>query len=175
MRSLCCPYICESFLPIWFSTLVPIFTKLSIHIMVPEPSHQPAYKSKLYYDRQPVGQSVLVSGTHLGPATNFFHSLFDYFLDRFGFVDVGAPSLTRSRICAFQFLSGITSAAFLRSESHGIHESAYTCISPFVARQLINPTVEEFLATERRCIVFPVRYELNLYNEMSTTILCRRK
>jgi hypothetical protein len=27
----------------------------------------------------------------------------------------------------------------------------------------------EFLATERRCIVFPVRYKLNLY------MLCRRK
>jgi hypothetical protein len=34
----------------------------------------------------------------------------------------GASSLTRSRVCTFQFLSGITSAAFLRSESHGIHE-----------------------------------------------------
>jgi hypothetical protein len=32
-------------------------------------------KSKLYYDRQSVGQSVLVSGTHLGPATNLSHSL----------------------------------------------------------------------------------------------------
>jgi hypothetical protein len=27
----------------------------------------------------------------------------------------------------------------------------------------------EFLATQRRCIVFPVKYELNLY------MLCRRK
>jgi hypothetical protein len=33
----------------------------------------------LYYDRQPVGQSGLVPGTHLGPATNFSHSLFHYF------------------------------------------------------------------------------------------------
>jgi hypothetical protein len=32
-------------------------------------------KSKLYYDRQSVGQSVLVSGTHLEPATNFSFSL----------------------------------------------------------------------------------------------------
>jgi hypothetical protein len=32
-------------------------------------------KSKLSYDRQSVGQSVLVSGTHLGPATNFSFSL----------------------------------------------------------------------------------------------------
>jgi hypothetical protein len=27
---------------------------------------------KLYYDRRSVGQSVLVSGTHLGLATEFF-------------------------------------------------------------------------------------------------------
>jgi hypothetical protein len=32
-------------------------------------------KSKSHYDRQSVGQSVLVSGTHLGPATNFSFSL----------------------------------------------------------------------------------------------------
>jgi hypothetical protein len=31
----------------------------------------PKSKSKLCYDRQSVGQSVLVSGTHLGPATIF--------------------------------------------------------------------------------------------------------
>jgi hypothetical protein len=30
----------------------------------------------------------------------------------------GAPSLTRSRICSFQFLQDIASAAFLKSESH---------------------------------------------------------
>jgi hypothetical protein len=30
---------------------------------------------KLYYDRRPVGQSVLASGTHLGPAINFFFLL----------------------------------------------------------------------------------------------------
>jgi hypothetical protein len=32
-------------------------------------------KSKSHYDRQSVGQFVLVSGTHLGPATNFAFSL----------------------------------------------------------------------------------------------------
>jgi hypothetical protein len=32
-------------------------------------------KLKLIYDRQSVGQSVLVSGTHLGPTTNFSFSL----------------------------------------------------------------------------------------------------
>jgi hypothetical protein len=47
-------------------------------------------KSKLHYDWRSVGQSVLVSGTHLGPATNLSPSLFIYlFLDSCGFVDVG--------------------------------------------------------------------------------------
>jgi hypothetical protein len=32
-------------------------------------------KLKLIYDRQSVGQSALVSGAHLGSATNFFFSL----------------------------------------------------------------------------------------------------
>jgi hypothetical protein len=32
-------------------------------------------KLKLIYDQQSVGQSVLVSGTHLGPAANFSFSL----------------------------------------------------------------------------------------------------
>jgi hypothetical protein len=37
-------------------------------------------KSKLYeyYDRQSAGQSILVSGTHLGPATNFSPIFFNY-------------------------------------------------------------------------------------------------
>jgi hypothetical protein len=35
-------------------------------------------KSKLYIDRRSVGQSVLVSGTHLRPATKFSSSFFNY-------------------------------------------------------------------------------------------------
>jgi hydrogenase maturation factor len=42
-------------------------------------------KLKLIYDRQSVGQYVLVSGTHLGPATNFYFSL-KFSLDSCGFV-----------------------------------------------------------------------------------------
>jgi hypothetical protein len=78
-------------------------------------------KSKLYYDRQSVGQSVLVSDTHLGPSTNFSHSLFDFFL-QFRVCWCGTPSLTRSGVSIFQFLQGIANAAFLRSESHGTRE-----------------------------------------------------
>jgi hypothetical protein len=79
-------------------------------------------KSKLYYDRQSVGQFVLISGTHLGPVIKFSHSLFDYFFLQFRVCWCGAPSLARSRVCTFQFLPGIASAAFLRSESHGTQE-----------------------------------------------------
>jgi hypothetical protein len=34
----------------------------------------------------------------------------------------GAPSLTKSRVCTFQLFLGVTSAAVIRSESHGTHE-----------------------------------------------------
>jgi hypothetical protein len=40
---------------------------------------------QLIYDRQSVGQSVLVSGAHLGPVTNFSFSL-KFLLDSCGFV-----------------------------------------------------------------------------------------
>jgi hypothetical protein len=42
-------------------------------------------KLKLIYDRQLVGQSVLVPGTHLEPATNFSFFLI-FSLDSCGFV-----------------------------------------------------------------------------------------
>jgi hypothetical protein len=45
----------------------------------------PVMKLKLIYDRQSVGQSDLVSGTHLGPATNFYFSL-KFPLDSCGFI-----------------------------------------------------------------------------------------
>jgi hypothetical protein len=44
-------------------------------------------KLKLIYDRQSVGQSVLVSGTHLRPATNFSFSL-KFPLDSCGLVSL---------------------------------------------------------------------------------------
>jgi hypothetical protein len=53
-------------------------------------------KSKLYYDRRSVGQSVLVSGTHLGPATNFSPSLFNYFQTVAGLLMWGALSDERT-------------------------------------------------------------------------------
>jgi hypothetical protein len=46
---------------------------------------QCSLKLKLIYDRQSVGQSALVSGTHQGPVTNFSFSL-KFPLDSCGFV-----------------------------------------------------------------------------------------
>jgi hypothetical protein len=42
---------------------------------------------KLIYDRKSVGKSVLVSGAHLGPVTNFSFSL-KFPLDSCGFVNL---------------------------------------------------------------------------------------
>jgi hypothetical protein len=55
-------------------------------------------KLKLIYDRQSVGHSVLVSGTHLGPATNFL-SLLQIFFRQLRVCYFVAPSLTRGRVC----------------------------------------------------------------------------
>jgi hypothetical protein len=43
--------------------------------------------SELIYDGQSVGQSVLVSGAHLGPVTNFSFSL-KFLLEIYGFVSL---------------------------------------------------------------------------------------
>jgi hypothetical protein len=101
-------------------------------------------KSKLYYNWQSVGQSVLVSGTHLGPATNFSHSLWLFFYRQLRVCWYGAPSLTRSRVCRFQFLPDFASAAFLRSESHVTHE-----LSLFLFLRLARP------GGSGSCIYFP--------------------
>jgi hypothetical protein len=55
-------------------------------------------KLKLYYDRQSVGQSALVSGTHLGPAINFF-SLIEIFFRKLRVSYFLASSLTRGQFC----------------------------------------------------------------------------
>jgi hypothetical protein len=55
---------------IYISDSYFIFVVLLFTLLIPSYMHR-KLKSKLYYDRQSVGQSVLVSGTHLGPATSF--------------------------------------------------------------------------------------------------------
>jgi hypothetical protein len=54
-------------------------------------------KLELNYGRQSIGQSVLVSGAHLGPATNFYFSL-KYSLRQLLVCYFIAPSLTRGRV-----------------------------------------------------------------------------
>jgi hypothetical protein len=78
-------------------------------------------QSKLYCDRQSVGQSVLVSGTHLGPATNFFFHLeivsrqlqVCYFI---------ASSLTRGLVCNLLLPLVLASTVPLWSESRGTQD-----------------------------------------------------
>jgi hypothetical protein len=78
-------------------------------------------KLKLIYDRHSVGQPVLVSGAHLGPANNFSFSL-KFPSDSWGFAIV-APSLTRGRVCNLlvQLLSGLARAVTLGSKSLRTH------------------------------------------------------
>jgi hypothetical protein len=57
---------------------------------------------KLIYDRQSVGQSVLVSGTHLGPATNFSFSL-KFSSHSCGFCYFVVPPLTRGWVCSLLY------------------------------------------------------------------------
>jgi hypothetical protein len=68
-------------------------------------------KSKLCYDRRSVGQSVLVSSTHLGPTTRFL------LVRQLRVCWCGAPSLTRERVCRLQLLLVLASAVILGSES----------------------------------------------------------
>jgi hypothetical protein len=63
---------------------------LHFHWLRP-PVTQLLSKSKLYYDRWSVGQSVLVSDTHRGTAIKFPPFYFNFFLDSYGVVDVGRP------------------------------------------------------------------------------------
>jgi hypothetical protein len=84
---------------------------------------------KLYYDQRSIGQSVFVSGTYLGPETNFL--LLSLIIFRqLRVCWCGAPSPTRSRVCSFQFLLGIASKAFPRSVSQATHE--YILLSLFL-------------------------------------------
>jgi hypothetical protein len=53
---------------------------------------------KLNFDRQSVGQSVLVAGAHLGPATNSSFCL-KFSLDSWRVCCFLAPPLTRERVC----------------------------------------------------------------------------
>jgi hypothetical protein len=55
-------------------------------------------KLKLIYDRQSVGQSILVSGANLGPVTNFSFAM-KFFCRQLRLCYYVASSLTRGRVC----------------------------------------------------------------------------
>jgi hypothetical protein len=79
-----------SFPVLWVHT--PSFSKT----LLPQPHRayaENSLKLKLIYDRQSVGQSVLVPGSHLGPMTIFLLSRW-----RFRASWYGVPSLTRGRV-----------------------------------------------------------------------------
>jgi hypothetical protein len=78
-------------------------------------------KLKLNYDRQSVDQSVLVSGSHLGPVTNFSFSL-KFSLDKLRVCYFVAPSLTRGRVCNLLLLLVLNRAVPLGSESLGTQD-----------------------------------------------------
>jgi hypothetical protein len=72
--------------------------------------------SELYYDRR----SVLVClGVRHSCCTRdqFSFLLYSSIFRQLRVCWCGAPSLTRKQVCSFQFLLGISSATFLRSES----------------------------------------------------------
>jgi hypothetical protein len=73
-------------------------------------------KSKLYYDRRSVGCQAPI--WDLRPISLLRSIIFRQLRISW----CGAPSLTRSRVCSFQLLLGITSAASLMSESDRTHE-----------------------------------------------------
>jgi hypothetical protein len=68
-------------------------------------------KLKLNYDRQSVGQSVLViSVIHPSASRDQFFFLLEIFFRQFGVSYFVAPSLTRRRVCNIQFLLVLASA-----------------------------------------------------------------
>jgi hypothetical protein len=81
-------------------------------------------KSKLYYERQSFGQSVLVWGTHLEPATNSPFFFFLYWQLRISCC--GAPSLTRGRVSNTRIVAqlrlGLARAVTLESKSRRTHD-----------------------------------------------------
>jgi hypothetical protein len=72
------------------------------------------FRFRLIWDRRSVGQSVLVSGSHLEPMTRFLFSVWQLRVSCYG-----APSLTRGWFCNLlvQLLLGLARAITLESDS----------------------------------------------------------
>jgi hypothetical protein len=88
--------------------LAPICTKSSLQ-RLPYSSYLFKSKSKLCYDQWSVGQSILVSSTHLGLTTRFL-----LLSDSCEFVDVGRAQ-TREWVCHLQLLLVLASTVILGS------------------------------------------------------------
>jgi hypothetical protein len=89
-------------------------------------------KPKLYYERRSVDQSVLVSGTHLGPTTNFSRSLFNYLYTVAGLLMWGAFSDEKSG--EFEFIT------YQREPDikHFPQQSFYCCVMRFLRFPLMG-------------------------------------
>jgi hypothetical protein len=78
-------------------------------------------KSMLCYDRRSVGQSILVSSTHLGPKTRFFVTVRHLRVSW-----LGAPSLTR-QVCRLKLPLALANAVILTSTSRGTPDHILIC------------------------------------------------
>jgi hypothetical protein len=85
-----------------------------------------------------------------GNSDQFFPFSLWLFFWQFRVCWCGAPPLTRSRICTFQFLPGIASAAFLRSESHWTNE--HSLLSLFLDSPNQKGQVPVFISPRNRVV-----------------------
>jgi hypothetical protein len=99
-------------------------------------------KLKLNYDRQSVGQSVLVSGTS-GTRDQFFF-LFENYFRQLRDCYLVAPSLTRGRVCNLLLLWVLASAVLLGSESRGTQD--HILLSQFLRLPNLEGQVPVFIS-----------------------------
>jgi hypothetical protein len=81
-------------------------------------------QSYIMTNRQSVGQSVLVSSTHLELMTNFFF-LLEIFFRQLQVCYFVAPPLTRGQVCNLLLLLVLASTVPLRSESRGTQDHIF--------------------------------------------------
>jgi hypothetical protein len=118
-------------------------------------------KAKLSYDRRSVGQSILVSGHHLGPPTKFSFTSMENIFRYLRFPSCVAPFLTRRRACnlSVQVLLGLASAITLRSKSRRTRDnillSHLRLSSPFVASYDSQDCSGGILSPLHRCCSRP--------------------
>jgi hypothetical protein len=83
------------------------------------PTVKSSPRSNSSHSRGSVGQSVLLSGHHLEPATNYSFTSMENIFRHLRFSSCGALSLTRGRVCSLtvQPLPGLASVITRRSKS----------------------------------------------------------